>query len=188
MNYIPHELQEAVKDRVVDSALFLVQDRQQSAPLEVVTRPQPQADPDAPSTSATSTSHAGSGSLFAGIIAAGVSEDPNTQSQPQRSATRSATSTREQVRRELSMYLDDPMVTLDVDDTDRPLLYWSSKLRMWPILSRTAVAYLSCPPSSVTSERMFSMAGNILSKKRCAMSPKNLNYLAIIKVNRHFIR
>ena len=52
----------------------------------------------------------------------------------------------------------------------------------WPSLTRLALSYLSCPPSSVTSERVFSLTGNIVTKKRCALLPGNIGRLAFIKL------
>jgi hypothetical protein len=51
----------------------------------------------------------------------------------------------------------------------------------WPSLTRLTLSYLSCPPSSVTSERVFSLTRNIVTKKRCALLPGNIGRLAFIK-------
>lgn len=54
----------------------------------------------------------------------------------------------------------------DISLTDDPVKYWSGKLQCWPSLTRFALQHLSCPPTGVQSERVFSMAGNVVSPQR----------------------
>ncbi|KAA0712558.1 Zinc finger BED domain-containing protein 6 [Triplophysa tibetana] len=49
----------------------------------------------------------------------------------------------------------------DISLTDNPAKYWSGKLQCWPNLTHFALQHLSCPPTSVQSERVFSTAGNV---------------------------
>ena len=91
---------------------------------------------------------------------------------------------RQEVTKELGVYLQQPIIKMDVD----PFMYWTSRRDTFPLLSPVAAVYLACPPSSVTSERMFSVAGDILSKKRCSLTPENLQMLAMIKVNKKYVR
>ena len=58
-----------------------------------------------------------------------------------------------------------------------PLLYWKSHPSTWPILASISSRYLSAPPSSVASERLFSSAGQISTIKRNRLSPINVERL-----------
>ncbi|XP_063963142.1 zinc finger BED domain-containing protein 4-like [Lytechinus pictus] len=84
---------------------------------------------------------------------------------------------------ELDLYLSQPRI----QPTDDPLEYWSHHRGTFPHLAPVAAAMLASPPSSVTSERMFSVAGDVLTKKRCALKPKNLEMLTMIKVNKLYL-
>ncbi|KAA0705140.1 Centrosomal protein of 290 kDa [Triplophysa tibetana] len=53
----------------------------------------------------------------------------------------------------------------DISLTDNPVKYWSGKLQCWPNLTHFALQHLSCPPTSVQSERVFSTAGNVSTKE-----------------------
>ncbi len=83
---------------------------------------------------------------------------------------------------EITAYLSEPVLPVRSPDGKANLeeltRYWYRHKNEWPALS-----YLSCPPSSVTSERVFSLAGNIVTKKRCALLPGNIGKLAFIKFN-----
>ena len=88
---------------------------------------------------------------------------------------------------EITAYLSEPVLPVRSPDGKANLeelkKYWYRHKNEWPALTRLALSYLSCPPSSVTSERVFSLAGNIVTKKRCALLPGNIGKLAFIKFN-----
>ena len=65
-----------------------------------------------------------------------------------------------------------------------PLQWWKERVGTFPTLSRLAAKYLCIPSSSVPSERIFSLAGNIVTKKRCGLSPDNVNQLIFLHHNR----
>ncbi len=71
----------------------------------------------------------------------------------------------------------------DISLTDDPVKYWSGKLQCWPNLTRFALQHLSCPPTSVQSERVFSTAGNVVSPQRANLDPSPVEQLVFIKVN-----
>ncbi|KAG8544326.1 hypothetical protein GDO81_022684 [Engystomops pustulosus] len=48
--------------------------------------------------------------------------------------------------------------------------YWAAKLDAWPQLAEFAVEKLSCPASSVASERVFSAVGAIVTPRRTRLS------------------
>ncbi|XP_053710926.1 zinc finger BED domain-containing protein 4-like [Synchiropus splendidus] len=69
---------------------------------------------------------------------------------------------------EVKMYLAEP----NIRRHDDPLRYWGDKQMIYPHLYTLAKKYLCTPTSSVPCERVFSKAGEILSKKRNRLSPK----------------
>lgn len=76
-------------------------------------------------------------------------------------------------------YLSEPPLHPSVE----PMDFWQEKRDMWPALSNLAQELLSCPPTSVQSERIFSVTGNILSPQRSQLSPQLMEQLAFVKVN-----
>jgi hypothetical protein len=72
-------------------------------------------------------------------------------------------------RQEVTAYLSEPVLPVRSPDgkanQEELLKYWYRHKNEWPSLTRLALSYLSCPPSSVTSERVFSLTGNIVTKK-----------------------
>lgn len=65
-----------------------------------------------------------------------------------------------------------------------PVKWWANQGRMlYPILSRLAFKYLSVPGTSVPSERTFSAAGNIITKKRNRLTDENAKMLIFINAN-----
>ncbi|XP_078514398.1 zinc finger BED domain-containing protein 6-like [Lissotriton helveticus] len=88
------------------------------------------------------------------------------------------------IERMVQAYLDD---TTEVFMEQSPLVYWYERRRQWPVLSRLAIKYLACPVASVSSERVFSAAGAIVTSKRTSLSPKSVERLTMIKMNQRFI-
>ncbi|XP_041462046.1 zinc finger BED domain-containing protein 4-like [Lytechinus variegatus] len=119
-------------------------------------------------------------SLMAGILA---STEPDSDDD----IAEDNESLRDVASRELKRYLQKPNIDIR-SNQEAVLQYFGENGREFPNLTQTALSFLACPMSSVTSERMFSLAGNILTKKRCSLDPDNLNKLAVIKVNYHYIR
>lgn len=73
--------------------------------------------------------------------------------------------------RVVDLYLSMPLL----DEESDPLLWWEHhKNSLFP-LGNFARKYLACPATSVPSERLFSSAGNIISKKRASLLPQNAN-------------
>ena len=54
---------------------------------------------------------------------------------------------------------------------------------MLPVLSKVAARYLSSPPSSVESERTFSIGGNIVTKDRTKLKAENTEQMIFLNAN-----
>ena len=66
------------------------------------------------------------------------------------------------------------------DDSKLSLLEWWKKYEYsYPRLSVLAKKYLAIPASSVPSERVFSLAGNIVNKKRSRLNPRYGRFIDI---------
>ena len=64
-----------------------------------------------------------------------------------------------------------------------PFVYWKDKGRQFPTLRSLARVYLSIPATSVPSERVFSLAGRVLTDRRSMLSGKRLEMLVVCKKN-----
>ena len=80
---------------------------------------------------------------------------------------------------ELERYLSAPFQDRNGD----PLVWWQDNRLHYPLLAKLALKYLSAPPSSVSSERLFSVAGNVLSDNRNRLSPANAEMLILLHEN-----
>ena len=64
------------------------------------------------------------------------------------------------------------------------LSWWKNYEHKNSKLARLAKKYLCILASSVSSERIFSLAGNIINKKRCRLSPDMVDMLVFLNKNR----
>lgn len=78
---------------------------------------------------------------------------------------------------EINMYLNENLQ----DMTTNPFVYW--KTAPYSILKTLARKYLSAPSGTVASERLFSTAGLIFSKKRSSLNPEKLRQLVFLNKN-----
>ena len=81
---------------------------------------------------------------------------------------------------ELVKEIDKYAVSPTIERSKDPLIFW--KLH-YPNLARVARRYLSCPASSVYSERLFSEAGNIYEEHRSRLLPRNGEHLLFLHHN-----
>ncbi|XP_074873033.1 zinc finger BED domain-containing protein 6-like [Carettochelys insculpta] len=81
-------------------------------------------------------------------------------------------------------YLQDTMV---LSASAEPLLYWQLKRDVWLPLFQVAVQHLSCPPSSLYSEQLFTTAGAIMRNRRTCLPTGSVESLAFIKMNKHLL-
>ena len=71
--------------------------------------------------------------------------------------------------------------SLDIDES--PLTWWKQEAIRIPLLSIVARKYLSVCATSVPSERVFSVGGNVVSSKRGALKPDKVNQLIFLASN-----
>ncbi|XP_065130356.2 zinc finger BED domain-containing protein 4-like [Paramisgurnus dabryanus] len=86
----------------------------------------------------------------------------------------------EGILEELERYMSEPVI-----DRKRgnPLEWWKHNNSRFKGLSCQARRYLSCPPSSVPSERVFSTIGNIYEEKRSTLKGENAEKLCFLHYN-----
>ncbi|XP_069105881.1 E3 SUMO-protein ligase ZBED1-like [Argopecten irradians] len=61
--------------------------------------------------------------------------------------------------------------------------WWKEKEIFYPRVAKVAKKFLAIPASSVPSERVFSLAGNIVRKKRSQLSPENVDKMIFLHKN-----
>uniref|UniRef100_G3N9Y2 HAT C-terminal dimerisation domain-containing protein n=1 Tax=Gasterosteus aculeatus TaxID=69293 RepID=G3N9Y2_GASAC len=81
----------------------------------------------------------------------------------------------QKIRDEVLMYFGEQPLS----KTQSPLSWW----KWFPALASLAKSFLCIPATSTPSERLFSAAGNIASKKRASLSPEHLNMLTCLHCN-----
>ena len=64
-----------------------------------------------------------------------------------------------------------------------PLAWWKQHALSYPHLSQLFKKYLCIPATSVPSERAFSKAGELVSKKRSNLKPSNVHMLLFLSNN-----
>lgn len=78
---------------------------------------------------------------------------------------------------ELNIYLEEKVELPQVD----PIEWWRTYESRFPNLSRMARDYLAIPATSVPSERCFSIAGSVLTKRRSSMTEGMANSIMCCK-------
>uniref|UniRef100_A0A3Q2TAZ2 BED-type domain-containing protein n=1 Tax=Fundulus heteroclitus TaxID=8078 RepID=A0A3Q2TAZ2_FUNHE len=80
---------------------------------------------------------------------------------------------------EMELYCRCPAVPLSED----PLDWWHRHKGTFPLLSRLAKRYLCIPGTSVSEERVFSTAGDVITAKRSALKPDHVDQLVFLHKN-----
>lgn len=62
-----------------------------------------------------------------------------------------------------------------------PLAWWKSNSHLYPLMARLAKRTLCIPAASASSERLFSTAGNVVTKKRVRLDPSMASTLVFLK-------
>ena len=83
------------------------------------------------------------------------------------------------IETELNSFLSEPCVPRHID----PMQWWRTNMSRFPTLCCTAKRYLSAPPTSVPSERLFSTAGDTFSDTRSCLHADNMERLIFLKAN-----
>jgi len=90
-----------------------------------------------------------------------------------------AVSRSENVQAEISQYKGMPVIGLG----EKPLQSWNSNKHILPNLAKLAQKYLGIVATSIPSEHLFSVAGNIASAKRAALLSENVEKLVFLHEN-----
>ena len=80
---------------------------------------------------------------------------------------------------EVTNYLSLPLAL----ETEDPLNWWKIRFQNFPQLAKFARKYLAIPATSVSSERLFSDAGNLISVKRTNLDTKLVGQMLFLKRN-----
>lgn len=78
--------------------------------------------------------------------------------------------------RDLSLFKAEPSISME----ECPLQWWSTHSGAHLQLSALARKYLATPAADVPCERLFSLPGNIVQKKRATLSSNNVNKLVCL--------
>ena len=132
-------------------------------------------------------------------MAADVAADPADRQERQRNALTSflrtaATSTKQiSVKQEITNYLSAPPLTpqevvqkADGSTEERwndPLKWWASHCDSYPRVAKVARSILGIPATSVSSERVFSKAGLLLSNRRLNLKASRVDELLSLNAN-----
>ena len=80
---------------------------------------------------------------------------------------------------EMDYFSQDPTL----DHNLNPLEWWRKSEERFPTLADLAKKLLCIPATSVESERIFSVAGNIVTRKRSCLKPENVDMLVFLNKN-----
>ena len=82
-------------------------------------------------------------------------------------------------RDEFTHYLEE----LPLNPNGNPFKWWMVNEQRFPKFSCISRKHLCAPSTSVPSERVFSAAGNIISKTHSSLLPENVNSLIFLNKN-----
>ena len=85
----------------------------------------------------------------------------------------------ERVVAEVNRYKSEESIDID----EKPLMWWKMRKYQYPLMSNLAKRYFCIPATSVRSEEIFSVAGNVLNEKRNRLLPENVDKLVFLHEN-----
>ena len=68
----------------------------------------------------------------------------------------------------------------NLDEKANILMWWKKHAVRFPYLSRLARRYLAMPATSASVERLFSVAGQVVSAKRARLDPSTVTLLVFL--------
>jgi len=74
---------------------------------------------------------------------------------------------------------------IDIDQC--PLQWWMGHGQAHKVVATIAWKFLASPATSVPCERLFSLSGHVLTKKRAALAPDNVNKLVCLSDWLHLV-
>ena len=80
---------------------------------------------------------------------------------------------------EVSRFMREKEIAYDASSRD-VLTWWLVRRNSFPTLYKVACVYLAVPATSAASERVFSNAGNVITKKRNRLLPENAHNLVFL--------
>uniref|UniRef100_UPI003AAD97D9 E3 SUMO-protein ligase ZBED1-like n=1 Tax=Centroberyx gerrardi TaxID=166262 RepID=UPI003AAD97D9 len=83
------------------------------------------------------------------------------------------------VQKEVLMYFGEHPLS----KKENPLSWWKTNAARYPTLAKLAKSLLCIPATSTPSERLFSAAGNIASKRRASLSSEHVDMLTFLHCN-----
>ena len=91
-----------------------------------------------------------------------------------------------ELEKEIKMYMTQIFSKQDKSDINI-LKWWQCNKNVFPLLYKAARSLLLIPATSVSSERIFSLAGYVVRKRRSKLLPEHVNKLIFLKKNMKFI-
>ena len=86
----------------------------------------------------------------------------------------------------VALYLSEPLI--EFHKGSEYLTWWANSQNRFPSLANLAQKYLCAPPTSVPSERLFSLASDVYADKQNRLAPQRAETLLFIKSNYNLIR
>ena len=74
-----------------------------------------------------------------------------------------------------------------ISHKDNPFCWWKGSSCRFPCLSILAKKFLAIPATSTSTERVFSIAGIVVDRKRCALTPEMVDALVFLHKNSYLL-
>lgn len=156
MSHLAPDERASAHQRLINAAVIVAKSR---APSEGLDQPQPSTDPQL-------LSPAKNMSRLMSTMYGGKAKS-KTAAAPGERATDAQL--RMRCESEFVLYLKDAELVSHKQD---PLEWWRANALKYPVLAELARQWLCCVATSVPSERAFSRGGNVVTAKRCALTPE----------------
>ncbi|XP_077308604.1 E3 SUMO-protein ligase ZBED1-like [Lithobates pipiens] len=112
-------------------------------------------------------------SLLDTLLVSSDSDDHHSNSEDDTGHIQDQEARSEVVQNEIHMYFSEQAIPKE----ENLLKWWKENEKRFPILAMLAKSYLSVPATSTPSERLFSVAGNIVTKKRASLTSAEHVYM-----------